>query len=416
MFPDFYIEVLFILLVCQALGFSGILLGIYASTGHHPKKYMAMFMLASAGYFFLTWLSVMGYTHILRYIYPLGMPLLLLHLPFFYWYIRSLTGERFRVNGKQFLHLLPALTILLLQMSFFLLPGEQAVRFLEKGSLSDSYSTLNTILVKINSLSFYIVFSGQLLYYILKYRQALQRYRRQMEDVFSFKEKIDFRWMRTLMIGILLFFLGNDLAYVFRINHNLFPALFFSIGMISINFYIGFHALMQSVVLSNFSSIGKFKAEQTLEAIPATQGSTNTNGKEECQKYKNSALNKQAREVIIEGLAKLMKNEQLYTEPQLSIDQVAARLHVNSKYLSQAINEVYNQNFYNYINELRVRKAKEFLLMESHGQYSVDGIASQVGFQSKSSFYTAFKKSTGVTPAAFRSSEKGSIEIAEEVA
>lgn len=416
MFPDFYIEILFILLICQTLGFSGILIGIYANTGHHPKKYMSMFMLASAGYFFITWLSVMGYTHILRFLYPFGMPLLLLHLPFFYWYIRSLTGERFRVNGKQFLHLLPALTILLLQISFFLLPGDQAVSFLEKGSLSDSYSTLNSILVKINSLSFYLVFSGQLLYYILKYRQALQRYRRQMEDVFSFKEKIDFRWMRTLMIGILLFFLGNDFAYVFRINHNLFPALFFSIGMISINFFIGFHVLMQSVVLSSFSPVGEFKAEHSPETIPINGGNTHSNSKEECQKYKNSALNKQARQAIVEGLAKLMGDEELYTEPQLSIDQVASRLHVNSKYLSQAINEVYNQNFFTYINELRVRKAKEFLLLESHGQYSVDGIASQVGFQSKSSFYTAFKKSTGVTPAAFRSGEKESIEIAEEVA
>ena len=111
-----------------------------------------------------------------------------------------------------------------------------------------------------------------------------------------------------------------------------------------------------------------------------------------------------------------MEEEELYTESQLSIDQVAEKLNVNSKYLSQAINEVYNYNFYNFVNDLRVEKVKGFLKMNSLGHYSIEGIAQQVGFQSKSSFYAAFKKSTGMTPAAYRSLNNAHAEKTNEVA
>lgn len=424
MFSDFYIEMLSVILVSQALAFAGLFAGIYYNTKRHPKKYMSWFMMASAGYFAITWLSGFKHISVLQYVYPLAMPLLLCHLPLFYWYVRVLTGERFRVKGKQWLHLLPALTVLLLQMSFFLLPDEQAATFLESETLTGSYSPLRVILVSINRLSFYLVFTGQLIYYVLKYRQALQNYRNRMEDVYSFKEKIDFRWMRTLMIGILLFFIGNDLAYILRVNYHLISTLFFSLGMIAINFFIGFHCIMQSVVLQSVTTSAVphvSLAEEVISQFNSNSngiaaGNVNGNGDSDPTKYKRSALKTEVRESIILGLNRLMEEQELYTEPQLSIDLVAEKLNVNSKYLSQAINEVYNHNFYNFINELRVQKAKSFLQMNSHGHFSVDGIASQVGFQSKSSFYTAFKKSTGITPAAFRAQKNIKLELSGEVA
>jgi AraC-like DNA-binding protein len=97
-----------------------------------------------------------------------------------------------------------------------------------------------------------------------------------------------------------------------------------------------------------------------------------------------------------------MQEEELFTDTKLCIDDVALRLAINSKYLSQSINEEYNRNFYVYVNELRVEKAKTYLVAEPQANYSIEGIARQVGFQSKSSFYIAFKRSTGLTPTAYR--------------
>ncbi|MBK7213162.1 MAG: helix-turn-helix transcriptional regulator [Bacteroidales bacterium] len=68
----------------------------------------------------------------------------------------------------------------------------------------------------------------------------------------------------------------------------------------------------------------------------------------------------------------------------------------------QAINEVHQKNFFNYINEWRINKAKVMLQGKEHRNLSIEGIAKVVGFQSKSSFYTAFKKATGITPTEFR--------------
>jgi len=408
MFPDSFDELLSAIMVCQALGFAIIFIGIYHNARRYPKKYMSWFMLASAGYFGVTWLNGSAHFPTLRYVYPLTMPLLLCHLPIFYWYLCSLTDSRFRVNNRQLLHLVPALAILILELPYYLLPEQETMRFIKRDLLNGSYDSMRKYIVGINHIAFYLVFTAQFIFYIVKYRLILQAHRNRMEDVYSFKDKIDFRWLRTLMIVILIFFIGNDIAYILLNDYQIFSATFFSLGMISINFFIGYHTLMQSAVFNTVSVNSLAQQSLENENIINTLGITKfpVEREEEIHKYKRSSLTTEARETIIRELTSLMQEEEIYTEPQLSIDQVAAKLNVNSKYLSQAINEVYHQNFYNYINELRVEKAKNFMQKNSHGHFSVEGIASQVGFQSKSSFYSAFKKSTGVTPAAFRAKVK----------
>jgi AraC-like DNA-binding protein len=68
---------------------------------------------------------------------------------------------------------------------------------------------------------------------------------------------------------------------------------------------------------------------------------------------------------------------------------------------------VYQKNFFNYINDLRIAKAKKMLNGDQHDKLSIEGIAKVVGFQSKSSFYTAFKKTTGITPTEYKAHLNG---------
>ncbi|MBK7028552.1 MAG: AraC family transcriptional regulator [Bacteroidales bacterium] len=84
------------------------------------------------------------------------------------------------------------------------------------------------------------------------------------------------------------------------------------------------------------------------------------------------------------------------------MDDVAVLLHTNSKYISQVINEYYEQNFYNYINSHRIEEAKSIIRMPGSEKYSLQGIANMVGFSSKSTFNKAFKKFTGNTPSEYR--------------
>jgi AraC-like DNA-binding protein len=399
----FTVEILAIVLFWQALVFAALFMGIHYNAGNYPKKFIAFFMLANAGYFGITWLAYFGHILVLRYVYPFAMPLLLCHLPLFYWYIRTLTDINFRVSDKQWWHLLPALTILLLQMAFFLMPEYQAVRFLEKGQLIGQYANVQSFLKILNRFSFYGILTLQFVYYIMKYRRILRVHRNSIGNVFSYTENIDLKWLHTLMVGILLFFVGNDLSYIIGLDYHYFSALFFSLGMIAINFYIGYHSLIQSEVSHRvYISGAEVKTKQAL-TDPSLPAADDTPGEDsEAPRYKRSALKTDVRAKIIQRLGRIMEEEELYTDTKLSIDDVAQRLGINSKYLSQSINEAFNRNFYIYVNELRVEKAKSYLRTETHANFSIEGIARQVGFQSKSSFYIAFKRITGLTPSAFR--------------
>ena len=68
---------------------------------------------------------------------------------------------------------------------------------------------------------------------------------------------------------------------------------------------------------------------------------------------------------------------------------------------SFVINELYRDNFYNFINKYRVEEAKILLLSEKYNQLNILGIAYESGFNSKTTFNTTFKKHTGFSPTDF---------------
>ena len=80
---------------------------------------------------------------------------------------------------------------------------------------------------------------------------------------------------------------------------------------------------------------------------------------------------------------------------------MATLLNTNRQYLSQIINEVFGVNFYQLINQYRIDEVKSRFFKKDHQKLSIMGVAENVGFHSKSTFYTHFKKNTGLTPSEF---------------
>ena len=122
------------------------------------------------------------------------------------------------------------------------------------------------------------------------------------------------------------------------------------------------------------------------------------------EKYSNSGLEDAQKEKLIRDIITYMDNEKPYLNADLTLAIVADSLNVYPRYISQIINEKLNKNFTNFINEYRVKEARILLISEEYKNYSVEGIGKTVGFNSKSSFYTFFKKQTGITPSFFRNS------------
>lgn len=101
-------------------------------------------------------------------------------------------------------------------------------------------------------------------------------------------------------------------------------------------------------------------------------------------------------------LEALMKTEGPYTDPDLTLPRLAEKLNVRAHELSWLLNNGMGSSFYQYINQLRVQKAKELLHSERHEHLSILAIGFEAGFNSKTAFNSAFKKTTGATPADFR--------------
>ena len=102
------------------------------------------------------------------------------------------------------------------------------------------------------------------------------------------------------------------------------------------------------------------------------------------------------------SLLKQIEIKELYLNPNLSLETCAESLQVSSSHLSKVINAQTNQNFSDLINDYRVRYATSLLKNPDFDHYTILSIGLESGFNSKSTFYSAFKKSTGQTPSEFK--------------
>jgi AraC-like DNA-binding protein len=120
------------------------------------------------------------------------------------------------------------------------------------------------------------------------------------------------------------------------------------------------------------------------------------------EKYKGSSLNQEFAKECIRKLKDLMEVENIYLNPDISLQSLAEKLSITSRMLSQILNEKLDRNFSDFINSYRVEEAKNILKTPKGAQKKIIVLAFDVGFNTKVAFYNAFKKFTGMTPAQYR--------------
>jgi len=124
--------------------------------------------------------------------------------------------------------------------------------------------------------------------------------------------------------------------------------------------------------------------------------------KADTRAYKSSSLTKSKAEVYKKEFLRLMDNEKLFTNSNITVDQVAQKMGIPRQNLSEVLNVHLKSNFQDYMNKCRAEEFVASLKDNRFKNYSVMGIANEVGFKSKSSFNTTFKKIYGVTPSEFK--------------
>lgn len=123
------------------------------------------------------------------------------------------------------------------------------------------------------------------------------------------------------------------------------------------------------------------------------------------EKYGNKKIDTAEAAALVQQLEQLMKDQHIFSNPDLKLNDLAALLKISPHQLSQLLNNNLKQSFNAYINEHRIRKACEIIATQH--QLKLEAVGYEVGFNSKSTFFAAFKKHTGTTPKLFKEKQDG---------
>jgi AraC-like DNA-binding protein len=327
------------------------------------------------------------------YIYPnfpatglLIKSTVLLQMPILYLYLLSVIYSDFKLKRIHLLHTLPFIFgNLILIPGFYLLDFDGKLEFL--GSLDGSQ---NHIEIKI----IFVVLHIQAFSYLIFSFLIVNKYRRLLLENFSNASLFNYKWFFQF-ISIL------SIGYLIATMKNLF--LFFGTEE---TFY--YSMLITSFVALFYITWFVFKVmrhPELFRGIDSKLQLVNNLIKEESEQENINEIKTKLNEKIIEKdhvLNKFMIEEEPFLNPSLSIYDLAKQINMPTRELSLLINHDLNQHFFDFVNGFRIRKAMEILADPDKNDLTVLEILYDVGFNSKSSFNTAFKKYTQLTPTDYR--------------
>lgn len=305
----------------------------------------------------------------ISYMYPhllgIGFALPLLHGLMLHFYVLALLGQK-KLRGRYVLpHFIPFAALIVLAIPFYRLSGAEKVQvFLHQGAGYEWYMLTQLCL---------IVLSG-FIYVLWAFRLIHTKQNKQTEKLDAVNAQ-HLQWLKYLSLGLA----GVWVLVIFFDDQVIFggvTTLVCLIGILGIN--------QVPVFVGNFIPV-------PLDLAPAPR----------LPRYAKSGLSASQSDALFEQLTQLMKEQEVYKNPELSLGELAELLSVHPNYLSQVINEKTAQNFYQYINKLRVEAFLQVAALPHKQHYSLLALAFECGFNSKSTFNKYFKTVMGEPPSKY---------------
>ncbi|MDO3384505.1 helix-turn-helix domain-containing protein [Gilvimarinus sp. SDUM040013] len=297
--------------------------------------------------------------------------------PLLYLFVRSLLYKDFKLRRIHLLHALPvALYFFHMLVSFYLQSYERREMLVETQHIAYSAPYL------------YFDAAGRfirVIYAILCLKLAFT-YGEQLKNVFANLNKRDLAWLKVMLVSFLGLFAWEAVLLTLKLYGNATDN--FNLDLLNViglsGYYLTFFMLNLLIGLK-FTLFTSVAAINESSPSPAAHENLPTEDK-----------------THVESIKQTMLQTKIYTEPDITIDQLAATLKLPTKRLSQILKQDFHANFYEFINSYRVEDAKQQLRDPAGASKTITEIYYEVGFNSKSVFNTFFKRKEGCTPSQYR--------------
>lgn len=293
---------------------------------------------------------------------------LYLYGPLLFGYLFQLRDNKWPVNFKY--HFIPFLLQVTLNLPFYLSSSEGKKAMLALSRQAGSMQSYWMLGQEIFSNLSLVIYSLLLLYFVYK------------SSADSISNLTFLKWMRK----VAWFFTGYVISSV-----SYYTLLFSGLIRPEYDYAISFAmtAFIYATGYLGFRQPELFNRRMEVRFIPEAR-------------YEKSSLTDMQAKSILQRLLLLMEAEKPFTDSELKIHQLALKLGVSSHHLSQIINEKLKQNFADFINTFRIKEAQALLVKPEYQREKILSIAFDSGFSNKATFYAAFKKYTGISPANYR--------------
>ena len=359
-----------------------ILFGLFLLTA--PKKRsadriaLALFLFANSIYIldFLTYrYSSIMISYSVNFFY-IGDTFGFLFGPLLYLYTKSVNSKDFHFTKNDILHFVPFFLVFILTLICYQFQSQETqLELLKTGQFGKAGDVIYSVIMNF-SILVYLSFA------FLTIRTKNQN----LKGYYSSLEKINYNWLKLVVSAFFIMWIVDIVNWVLGSleisSHILSELLTFT--SLSINFVFANLLILKSLRLPEMEEV------------------------QEIHKYEKSPLTVQTKNDILQRLEDLMIKEKMFLNSSITLGEIADKLSVIPRYLSQVINELKGQNFYDFVNSYRIEEAKKILSDPSHDDEKILAVLFESGFNSKSVFNTVFKKITGITPSEYRRKYKNS--------
>ncbi len=386
--------------ILQSVIFFLLFISLYFANRERHFLFIAFYKFFLTLFFVMTFMFFYKIQQVVAISFYLTIPVTLALIPLLYMYADCLTTPCRSFKASGWLHFLPSIVMAIAMLPYLWVPYQEKVWFVSGGYGNSENEWIIKYITWIFRFGVFAIINIQLIVYLFLFQRLIKQHKKKIQQLFAYTENINLAWLFNLFLGFFIFFIILYASRFFEIRSDINNRIIFNMGFIVINLYIGIKGVIQPNVYSLIKSDDQIVESFTIAEFDENDSKLD-DSKDEVSKYATSKLSVDLRNQIKVELMEYMKQKP-YHKLNFNIEDIADALKTNTRYISQVINETFELNFFNFVNNYRIEEAKEILKSKDSEKYTIEGVAKMVGFNSKSSFNNAFKRSTGLTPSEFK--------------